>query len=543
MTRDESSNRQLDVAIRAAFRPFRSTGQFWMPGEGSETQHRAIRGAGVTLVSSGANLGLQIIATIVLARLLQPADFGLVAMVTTFSLLLTNFGLNGFTEAVLQREEIDHTLASNVFWICTAAGLILTLGFAASASRLAGLYHNPLVQPVGIGVSIAILITGSSVIHLALLKRAMLFSWLSANDIASRAVSVFLSVFLAWAGYRYWALVAGIIAQPLAQAIGAWFLCRWVPGLPRRVVGTGSMSRFAINVYARFALNYFARNTDNLLVAWCFGAQTLGFYKKAYDLFALSVTQTTAPLTNVAVSALSRFKPRSIQYQQALLSSLAVTAFVGMGGGACLTLVGRDVIRVLLGPGWAPAGRLFTFFGPGIGIMLMYTTHGWIHLSIGKADRWFLWGIFECGVAALLLVLGLHWGPEGVAAAWTVSFWVLTIPALWYALRPIDLGIGLVISAVWKYVVGSLVAGGVTVVLMRSFLAATPGSSAAVERIVVNSSVLLSLYLGSVILLHRGTAPLHLLRRILRDMILGRRPSTLPEGVDIACHAAVTNIH
>ena len=88
------------------------------------------------------------LATTVMARLLTPADFGLVTMVTTFSLLLTSFGLNGFTEAILQWEEMNHFLASNMFWINVSAGVILTAGFAAAGSLLAKLYHDPKVAHV-----------------------------------------------------------------------------------------------------------------------------------------------------------------------------------------------------------------------------------------------------------------------------------------------------------------------------------------------------------------------------------------------------------
>src|SRR5207245_2085428 len=109
------------------------------------------------------------------------------------------------------------------------------------------------------------------------------------TDIFARIASVTTSILLARAGWAYWALAAGTIALPLATAVGAWTLCRWVPGLPRRHPGTGPTVRFAVNTYGQFMTNYFTRNLDNLLVGWRFGSQPLGFYKKAYDLFALPV--------------------------------------------------------------------------------------------------------------------------------------------------------------------------------------------------------------------------------------------------------------
>jgi PST family polysaccharide transporter len=182
-----------------------------------------------------------------------------------------------------------------------------------------------------------------------------------------------------------------------------------------------------------------------------------------------------------------------------------------MGLGADLTLVGKDLIRIIMGPQWGASGRIFTFFGPGIGIMLVYGTHGWIHLSIGRAERWFRWGIIELTVTGLLFVLALPWGPAGIATAWTASFWILTVPAFRYAGRPINFGIAPILSAVWKYLLASLLAGVASAEIigtMPSLLSASDFVGA-VRRVVVISLLFGALYLGGVILLYRGFAPLN----------------------------------
>jgi len=500
-------------------RPFDASGAF-RPVDG-ELGRLALRGAGATILSSALALGVQVIATVILARILTPTDFGLVAMVTTFSLLLANFGLNGFTEAVLQSERMDRFLASNLFWINVGVGALLSVVFAAAGSLLARFYGNPLVAHVAVGVAPMIFLTSLSVLHLALLKRAMHFSVTSINDIVSSTASVAIAICFGWAGWGYWALVLGAISAPLFQSAGAWILCSWVPSLPRRVPGTADMARFAINVYGRFSVNYAARNLDNLLVGWRFNAQALGFYKKAYDLFALSAGQLVAPLANVAVSALSRLKRGSVEYQRYLLSALEVLAFVGMGLGATLTLVGADVIRVLLGPRWNQAGQIFTFFGPGIGVMFLYYAHGWIHLSIGRPDRWFRWSIIECVFTSLLFVVGLPWGPVGVAVAWTTSFWILVIPAFSYAGKPIHLGVGPIVKAAWKYAIASLAAGVLSYLFRQRVLPAMSDTDSigAIMRIVIVSTVFGILYICAVIALHRGYEPLHQVGRLLRDMV------------------------
>jgi PST family polysaccharide transporter len=394
---------------------------------------------------------------------------------------------------------------------------------------MAWFYGNARVTPIAVGLSLTILITSTSVLHLALLMRAMRFRVVYANQIFARLVSVVVSILLAWRGWGYWALVAGAVAQPLSESIGAWSLCRWIPGRPRRVAGTGSMVGFASSVYGRFSFNYFARNVDNLLVGWRFNAQSLGFYKKAYDLFAMSAMMQS--FTRVAVSALSRLRHDPQLFKRHLLSLLSVWAFLGMGIGGALTLVGKDFIRVLLGPRWEPAGEIFRLFGPGFGIMFVYGVHGWIHLSIGRPGRWFRWSIIEFCVTGLLFVLALPWGPAGVAMSWSLSLFILTIPALRYACRPIDLGIAPLIAAIWKFVLASALAGSATVFFVGG-LRSIPMPSSVIEasvRVAMMSLLYGVLYLCAVTILHRSCTPIYQLVRLFCEMVpWGRSPKVSP---------------
>src|SRR6266513_1757503 len=103
--------------------PFDASGAFRPVSESSELRRLAVRGAAATVSAAGLSLLVQVVGTAILARLLTPADFGLVTMVTTFSLLLMSFGSNGFNEVVIQREEMNRFVASNLFWITSVGGL------------------------------------------------------------------------------------------------------------------------------------------------------------------------------------------------------------------------------------------------------------------------------------------------------------------------------------------------------------------------------------------------------------------------------------
>ncbi|HEX3740461.1 MAG TPA: lipopolysaccharide biosynthesis protein [Terriglobales bacterium] len=509
-------------------KPFQSNGTFRPIDTREGIRRTAIRGAGATIAGQTANFILSIGSVSVLARVLSPADFGVVAMVTTFGLLFRSFGFAGFTESIVQREGLTNSLASNLFWFELSIGAVLTLVFASAGPLMALFFHNGTVARVAVGISPMIIFGCLGWIHLALLQRAGLFKATSLINLFGQVVLVVVSIILAIEGWHYWALVWGIVAQSAATTAGAWLVCRWTPSWPVRGSGTRSGAKFAMNVYSHYAFNYLTRNTDNLLVGWRYGAQMLGFYKKAYDLFVLPESQLLSPLSVVVVSTLSRIREDREQFQRFFLGAISVLALLGMGIGADLALVGKDIIRLLFGPGWDEAGRIFALFGPGIGAMLLYNTHGWIHVSIGRPERLLFWGLIEFLCTATLFLLTLHWGPQGIAFAWTASFFLLMFPGFWYAGRPIGLGLGSIIGTIWKFFLASVVAGCTTALIVRSMphLAMTFGAPIALVRIFVISSVYFSLYVGSVIAFHGGMKPLNEAMGLLRDLLPDRMAKT-----------------
>lgn len=501
--------------------PFNPDGSFAAVPAGDRLKRAAVRGAGATIFAAALAFAIQLGAMVVLARLLTPADFGVVAMVATVSLLLESFGIAGFTEAILQREDVTHGLASNLFWVNIGGALALAAGLAAAGGWLAAFYHDPLVRGVAEGMAGVVAINGLSAVPLALLQRGMRFGTVSAINTAAQIARGAVAIALALAGWGFWALVAGYVAHRATRAAGALGACRWLPKLPGRSPGTGDSLSFGLKVYGRYALNYGANNTDNLLVGWRFNASALGFYKKAYDMFVLPANQLTAPVWSVVIATLSRVRQEMAQYRRYLLGAIGVVAFAGMGIGADFTLVGRDLVRFLLGPQWGEAGRIFQLFGPGIGVMLLYAATGWIHVSIGRPDRWLRWGVVELLLTTGLFVAALPFGPRGVAAAWTIAYFLLAVPGFWYAGKPINLGVGTVAATVWRYFAASALAFGAAFFVVKSLalFAAAPGAFGALERAVWGTVAFTALYAAAVIAFHWGLAPFRQLAGLLREFL------------------------
>jgi PST family polysaccharide transporter len=505
-------------------KPFQPDGTFHPIETGTGLRRTAVRGAGAAIMGSAGNFFVGIGTVVILARLLTPSDFGIVTMVTTFSLLLRSFGLNGFTELMVQRDEVTDSLASNLFWINSIIGVILTVAFAGCGRLLALFFHTQSVVEVTWGLSLTIAIGCVGYIHTGLLQRAMHFRTIAVINFLGQVSQFLVSIVLAFAGWHYWALVWGSVAQAATLTIGAWIACRWLPSRPGRASGTGSGLKFATNVYSHYAFWYFTRNTDNLLVGWRFGDTALGFYKKAYDLFVLPQTQLLVPMNAVVVSTLSRVRQDRKQFEAYLIGAISVLALVGMGVGADFALVGRDIIRFLFGPGWDEAGRIFALFGPGIGVMMLYNTHGWIHLSLGTPERWFRWGLIEFVSTASLFVLALHWGPHGIALAWTVSYFLLMFPGFWYAGKPIGLSFWHIFAHIWQYFTASFVAAIATALIVAEIphFPVSSSTHGALLRMISVSLIFFTLYLATVVALHGGLRPITDTLGLIRELLPAR---------------------
>jgi len=495
-----------------------------------ETEHlkadlkkHAVKGAGATIFSNVMDYVVQMAATIVLARLLKPEDFGLVAMVTAFSILFQNFGMRGFTEATIQSEDLDHSRVSTLFWIHLGISVSLGLAFIAFSPVLAWLYKEPRLIGIAIAISANFLLFALATQPIALLTRNMQFWKVAGVEIGANFLSMAVAIIFAVNGAQYWSLVARRVSLPLGWVLLAFLLCRWLPGLPSRGTGVWKMVKFGINTYGNFMVNYATRNLDKVLVGWKHGSSSLGFYDRAYYLFVMPVNQLSYPLTNVAVSALSKLHDDVERFRSYYLKSIAMLALVGMPLSAVLTLIGKDFILLMLGPQWGMAGEIFSFFGPGIGIMLVYGTHGWLHLSLGKADRWFRWGVLELIVTVGFFMAGLPFGASGVAVAYVLSIFVLTGPGLWYAGLPIRLTVSSVVAAIWKYMVAALASGLISWKILYGYAPTSLPFAGlhVVVRIFLSTALCSVIYLILVIIIHRGFGPIAQFIRLAREMIPG----------------------
>jgi O-antigen/teichoic acid export membrane protein len=484
------------------------------------------------ILSRTANTSIQLVSTVILARLLTPEDFGLVTMVTAFSLLLYNVGLNGFTEAIIQKEDLTPQQVSTIFWIGLALSTGLAVLFSAFSPLLAVFYHEPRVIPITIIISTGFIFSALATEHLALIMRTMQFHKIMANELISAVLSVILAVWMAQKGYGYWAIVARQLSIPVFGATLAWFQCSWRPGRPVRDSAVRPMIKYAMHTFGNFATSYFGQNVDKILLGWRWGSQELGNYDRAYRLAVMPVEQIPVPLGGVALASLSRLRRDPDKYRTYFLKSLSLMSKIGMLISVIMTISGRDIILLLLGPQWGKSGEIFTFFGPSIGIAMIYRTHGWLHLSLGNANRWFKWGIWAFAFQGLAFLIGLKFGAIGMAVAYGVAQFLLAGPGLMYAAKPIGIPLQRIWQSVWREMAAGLLVGLTAWISVHhiGFLIDFMTRLPTVFRIALVSAIASVLYGVTLCGLHRSALPVREMARMAKMFIPGAASTDSPES-------------
>jgi O-antigen/teichoic acid export membrane protein len=471
---------------------------------------KAVKGAGTNVIAQLISLIANTFGVIILARLLQPNDFGLVTMVATFYLLVSNFGANGFSEYIIQKQTINRFELNNIFWLHGILSFLLMIIFMSMAPILSNFYNEALITPIAVVMAFGIIVQMLSTVHLAILQRNMEFKKVAVNGVLAGVTGVVLAIVMAMSGAGYWAVVARQLSIPVVMTIGAWVVCPWRPGAPGQMKEAMGSFRYASHVYGNFCLNYFARNLDKILLGKYHGSQMLGIYDRAYYLSSMPAEQLVSPLHSVALSTLSRLREDSESFCIYFKKAISTLAFLGLLAGLILTIAGKDLIYVLLGQGWEKSGAVVEAFGPGIGAMFIYATHSWIHLALGKPERWLRWSIVSFVLTGSLFFISAPFGPVAVASAFSLSFYVLLFPALWYAGRPIGLKVIPICKAIMPFFGSAVVTW---IIWAGSFNLIIATSKFLVElniflRIFLEISLSSILYVALLIAFHRGLGPI-----------------------------------
>jgi polysaccharide transporter, PST family len=478
---------------------------------------QSLRSGAIVVIGRAVNAMVQVGAILFLARLLTPEDYGLVAMVTAltgFAPLLVDLGTR---DAVVQRVSITEGEVSALFWLTVGVGCAFALAISASGPLIAAFYREPRLTAIVRVASLTFVALALTAQHEALVRRAMLFRELAMIGIAAHVLSACGAIGMAYFGLGYWALVTRPIALYSLTAAGIWWYCRWLPCKPVVTSGVREMVKFGLNLCGFLLSDFVGRNSDRVMVGRGLGVRTLGYYQSTLLIYDNLLEALVLSLHQVAVSSLSKLQNDLEELRRSWGKALSTVAFYGMPAFGILAITSGDLIVLLLGQKWAPAGALLSVLALRGIAQSAELSLAWLHVAAGRTDRWLRWGVLATCVKLLALFCGLPFGPFGIVWAHVFSMYVLFVPGLAYAGRPLGIGARDVIVVIGAQFAGALATAGVGFALRASLLARLPE----IERMAILVLLYLAMYLVVVVGLFRVTVPLKVGRSLVQDFLPG----------------------
>jgi O-antigen/teichoic acid export membrane protein len=327
---------------------------------------RVASGAFWSVAGQAGRQAALIAAQLLLARLLTPRDFGLVAAILVFSNFALVLAEQGFGAALIQRREVEERHRSSIFWVNVGLGAALTALFLAGAPLIARFYGEPALVPLVRGLSPLFLLHSLGVLHTTLLSRALDFKRVARAEVTGAWAGAAAAVALAAAGAGPWAVVAQSLAGAAAGAAALWSLSSWRPRFLFDGAAVRELAAFSTNHFIGNVANYWVRNVDNVLIGRVLGAAPLGVYSRAYAVMLFPLTRVTRVLARVMLPSFSLLQGEPARVKGLFLRMTRVIALVTfpmmLGVAACAP----DFVAAVFGPRWGgmvPVLRVLALVG------------------------------------------------------------------------------------------------------------------------------------------------------------------------------------
>ncbi len=432
----------------------------------SALKKKSVRGGIVTMIAQAVTIAVQLISTVVLARLLSPEDYGVMAMVMAVTAFAGLFREMGLSTAAIQKKDLTRGQQSNLFWLNVAMGCVLTLLVALGSPLVAWFYKKPELASVTLVLSCNFLIGSLATQHGAMLVRNMQFGRRSVATISGSVVTLAVAVVLALQGRGYWALVWGILAGGTITTILTVVLAPFRPGRPSRGQGIREMLGFGANVTAFNFVNYFQRNLDNILIGRYCGAESLGYYSRAYQLLMFPIAAIRGPVTAVAFPAMSRLQDNPLEYRQYYKDLVLLLSYMTMPIVAFLFVCSEGVIELSLGKQWLDVAPIFSVLAVTALIQTPFSLSGLVQLSLGRSQRYFRIGLASTVLTAIGFCIGVSWGAIGVASAYAITTYLRLIPILKWGFKDTPLRLSDFFYSISRPLFASLISALILYMLM-----------------------------------------------------------------------------
>ena len=364
---------------------------------------------------------IQLGSVAVMARLLSPEDFGLVAMVMSILGFAELFRDMGLSSAAIQAKTLSDQMRTNLWWLNVASGAFATVLALIAAPLIALGFNERALLPIALALAPTFLLSGATTQFRVSLTRRMQFGRAAVLDIAVQVLGTGTAIVMAFLGFGYWSLVGQQLVGGIVGLIATAWVAGWVPGRYRRGIGTGQHVRLGGAVLGSTLIFAVATSYDTILIGRMFGAHQLGLYNRATNISRGPLKQLASPMNAVLQPVLARTQDDPEKFAKAAqLAQMATATLFGF-----ITAFGvaarEDIVSIMLGPEWSAVPPLFACVLVNTFFMAVGGTGSSMMVARGDGRGLFLISLWAAITDVIVISVGSLWGMLGVAIAVAIT--------------------------------------------------------------------------------------------------------------------------
>jgi len=417
----------------------------------------AVTGIKWSFVSRFGRLILHLVTTAILARLLLPSDFGLIAIATIFTGFVIVFSDLGTSAVIINLKEVSQNLLSTLFWVNAAFGIFSFIVIFLLSGYISLLFNEPELSLILKILPLSFIFSSLGILHRTLMEKELKFNQLAVVEIISALIASTTAIILAFTGFGVWSLVIYTMVLVGISCVLFWSFERWIPSFTFMYSELKKVLKFTTNFTGFNILNYFVKNADKFIIGKVLGTEKLGYYSMAYKLMIYPIILVSDVIKRVMFPVFSRIQNDDEKIARGyiqVLNSIALITFPALIG---LMVLSDDFVNIVLGAKWEKVTILIMFLAP-VGIMQsLITTTGTIYLTKSKPDLMLIMGLIWGVISVSAILIGLMWDIEGIAAAYLIANIIWFIPSMKVPMQLISADLSDALILIAKTLIISLV--------------------------------------------------------------------------------------
>jgi O-antigen/teichoic acid export membrane protein len=375
---------------------------------------KTVHGIFWSLLERIGQQGIQVVISIILARLLLPAQFGLIGMLAIFMAIAQAFLNSGFGQALIQKKDATHIDTCSIFYFNIVVGIFAAGLLCLAAPWIAAFYDEPALTALTRFLSLNLVINSFALIQSTLLIKKIDFKTQLKVSIAATIGSGIIGVTLAYRGYGVWSLAIQLVTNTLFRTVLLWFFNKWRPSLVFSFVALKSMFAYGSKLLFSGLLDTVFRNIHLIVIGKLFTAADLGFYSRAQSCTRLTSENLTSSVNRVIFPAFSKVQDDNSRLKRGVRKVLTTLAFLNFPMMTGLLVTAKPLVLVLLTEKWLPCVpylRLFCAVGMLFPICALNLN---VLKALGRSDLFLKIVLLSEILIAISIVVTYRWGIQAL---------------------------------------------------------------------------------------------------------------------------------